>query len=155
MTTILIVDDEHDLSSALSAWLRDEGYSVETASDGRWAMERLLQGGIDVVLLDLMLPFMDGWALLSEIRGRPALEGVRVILMSAARRESALPAGMPASTEFLQKPFVLPDLLVLLRQLPARASMGEFDPQVCERILTSSAWNAAHPPGRTPFDATD
>src|SRR6202795_5182600 len=68
--TILIVDDEPGVRTALSGVLRDEGYSVEAVSSGEECLERLTRGAVDLVVLDVWLPGMDGLATLARPRGR-------------------------------------------------------------------------------------
>jgi CheY-like chemotaxis protein len=85
--TVLIVDDDHDLRQTLSEILNDEGYAVETATNGREALDLLRRRGAPrVVVLDLMMPVMDGWQLLDELRRDEALSRIPVIIISATNR---------------------------------------------------------------------
>ena len=70
MPSILIVDDEPGVRSALSGVLRDEGYEVESAESGEACLDRLARQAYDVVVLDIWLPGMDGLATLSRMRER-------------------------------------------------------------------------------------
>src|SRR5205085_11788723 len=67
---ILIVDDEPGVRSSLGGVLRDEGYSVEAVPTGEACLERVTRGGIDLILLDVWLPGMDGLATLARLRER-------------------------------------------------------------------------------------
>ena len=99
--TVLIVDDDHDLRQTLSEILNDEGYAVETATNGREALEVLRRCSAPrVVVLDLMMPVMDGWQLLEELRRDEALARIPVIIISASTR---IPRTVGA-TEILAKP---------------------------------------------------
>ena len=80
---VLIVEDEPDILVLLRVVLGSNGYDTALAADGITALERFDADRPDVVLLDLMLPVMDGWAVLAEIRSRPA--PAPVIICSAAR----------------------------------------------------------------------
>ena len=73
---ILVVEDFKSLQESIAQVLREQGYAVDTAGDGRLALWHLQGGGIDVVILDLMLPGMSGWEVLKAIarmRSRPAV----------------------------------------------------------------------------------
>jgi DNA-binding response OmpR family regulator len=65
---LLVVEDEEDLASAIAAGLRQEGYAVDVAGDGGEALERLSYTPYDLVLLDIAMPRVDGWAVLRDLR---------------------------------------------------------------------------------------
>ncbi|HZN04268.1 MAG TPA: response regulator, partial [Candidatus Polarisedimenticolia bacterium] len=69
MPTILIADDEKNIRATLARALRLEGYATEEAEDGRKALERLESGEVDLLILDLQMPVLDGLGLLEEISG--------------------------------------------------------------------------------------
>ena len=82
--SILIVEDDSDLREALSEVLRDEGYSVESAADGREALDRLRRDlRPSLILLDLTMPVMNGWQFRAEQRRDPALSEIPVVVLSA------------------------------------------------------------------------
>jgi len=83
-TTILVVDDEPFIRAFLAMVLEDEGYRVETATNGREALAMAHDRAPDVVLLDLLMPVLDGAGFLRECRADPAFGTVPVLLMSAA-----------------------------------------------------------------------
>ena len=105
MKTILIADDEFDLTGTLRAILEGEGYAVEVCSDGRSTLERLRAHKPDLLVMDVMMPLMSGYEVLKVMKQTSGLDGVPVVLMSAA------PARVkPADfrwDEFLRKPFTL------------------------------------------------
>ena len=68
--TILIVDDEPGVRTALSGVLRDEGYTVDAVSSGEACLERVTRGPVDLIVLDVWLPGMDGLATLGRLRER-------------------------------------------------------------------------------------
>jgi CheY-like chemotaxis protein len=82
---VLAVDDEPALRELAVAVLEDEGFDVRAAADGRQALTVLAAWPADVILLDLTMPVMDGWAFLEARRGDPALAAIPVVVMSAAR----------------------------------------------------------------------
>ena len=90
--------------------LEVSGYAVEMATNGREALEVLARRSADVILLDLMMPVMDGWQFCEEKRRRPELDMIPLAVMSAARnlREGLGPC---APRGVLPKPFMLDDLL--------------------------------------------
>ena len=65
---ILIVDDEPGVRQSLSGVLRDEGYAVEAVASGEACLDRMTKGGIDLIVLDVWLPGMDGLATLTRLR---------------------------------------------------------------------------------------
>ena len=111
--SLLIVDDDPEIISSFEAILRSEGYEVTTARDGREALERLAQSPFDLVLLDLLLPDMNGWAVLERVREiRP---GSRVVILCAdVDAEGTVEAFRLGAVDVLLKP---PDVDKLLRFL--------------------------------------
>jgi len=121
-TKILVVDDQHDLADMLSHALTDQGYDVTTCTSGREALSMIKTLQPAAVLLDVMMPETDGFAVLRELRNDPSSEQLPVILMSAAWRtqEKQRHIGSTLSvapTVVLPKPFALADLDKCLQQL--------------------------------------
>lgn len=83
MRRVLVVDDERDIRDLLAAALAEEGYAVRVACDGAQALDVAHEARPDVVLLDLMMPGMDGWAFLRARRDIPHLADVPVLVLSA------------------------------------------------------------------------
>ena len=81
---VLVVEDDEQIREVLAEVLTDEGYAVETAENGRQALERLDGASPCVMLLDLMMPVMNGWQLLGELRADGRLDGMAVVVVSAA-----------------------------------------------------------------------
>jgi len=107
MPTILVVEDEPTILDVLVDVLRDEGYAVLATPDGAAALELLAGVQPDLVLMDVMLPRLDGRAVVRRMRERAGLAGVPVILMSAAAPVDPAALGVG----FLPKPFDLDRLL--------------------------------------------
>jgi CheY-like chemotaxis protein len=125
-TKILVVDDQHDLADMLSHALTDQGYEVTTCTSGREAVSMVKTLQPAAVLLDVMMPETDGFAVLRELRNDPASQQLPVILMSAAWRtqEKQRHIGSTLSvapTVVLPKPFALADLDKCLQQLGVTA----------------------------------
>lgn len=114
MKTVLVVDDEPVLRVLVREILQDEGYAVIDAADGRSMLE-LLQGvHPDLVLMDVMMPGVDGREAYQALRARSDLPDLPVIMMSAAVQPSKLD---PSISAFLRKPFDLTELVGLVAQL--------------------------------------
>jgi CheY-like chemotaxis protein len=106
MASVLVVDDEVDIREAVAELLAGEGYEVLDASDGAEALRKARAFHPSVVLLDLMMPGMNGWEFCARRKGDPELERIPVIVLSALGRVQGIDA-----VEYLQKPFELEDLL--------------------------------------------
>jgi len=107
--TILIVDDEVVIAEAVAAVLQDEGYRVATASNGREGLNLAAELRPDLVLVDMMMPVMDGEEMCRRLRENPATRDIPVVVMSAVHRSLRdLPFDHAA---FLPKPFDLDTLL--------------------------------------------
>ena len=104
---IVFADDNADMRSYVQRLLEEGGYEVELASNGRAALEAIKSGKLpDLVLSDVMMPDMDGFALLQALRADPATKGVVVILLSARAGEEARVEGLAAGADdYLVKPF--------------------------------------------------
>ncbi|RPH72374.1 MAG: response regulator [Myxococcaceae bacterium] len=116
---VLVVDDDPDILDALAEILEVEGYDVQRARNGREALQRLEQGLPDLVLLDLMMPVMDGWEF-----ARSLAPGARppIIVLSADRNVSVKAKEIGAHG-WLAKPFELSELLAAVRgAVPAETS---------------------------------
>ena len=109
MRTILIVDDEWALAEVLSAILRDEGYRTLVAGNGREAEAMLKSEHVDLVVVDFLMPIMDAPALITWMRGEPALTGIPVIIMTSLP-ETTVRARAEAFAAYLQKPFMIDDI---------------------------------------------
>ena len=114
MKQILVVDDEPTIREVVANLLQDEGYQVETAGNGAEALDRLSAARADLVLLDIMMPAVDGYETLQKMQDRPDLDGLPVVLMSAAGRPSRPD---PRVWAFLPKPFDLDRLLAVVREI--------------------------------------
>lgn len=113
---VLVVDDESSIRDVLSMALEDEGYDVRTAPNGREALSMLDAWLPHVIVLDLMMPVMDGWTFRSEQRTRGSSYQVPVIVLSAARDVHTHAEALHAS-EVVPKPFDLEHLLGVVDRL--------------------------------------
>ena len=115
---VLVVDDDPSIQGFLAEALADEGYEVRTASNGREALAVLEIWRPDLILLDLMMPEMDGWTFRAEQRTTPGVSDVPVIMLSAARDLDARTRALEPVQVF-SKPFDLEVLLGTIERLTA------------------------------------
>jgi len=112
--TILVVDDEPGVRSSLSGVLRDEGYSVEAVSSGEQCLERLTRGVVDLILLDVWLPGMDGLATLARLRERQ-IDAQVVLISGHGNIESAVRAIKLGAFDFVEKPLSIDKTVLVIR----------------------------------------
>jgi DNA-binding response OmpR family regulator len=110
---LMIVEDDADIREALVDGLTMEGFVVKAASDGEVALEMIKDSAPDLILLDLMLPRMTGWEVMEEMRRRPPLQTIPIVIITAARFASVAPKGSPT---FI-KPVRLERLIQSIRAL--------------------------------------
>jgi CheY-like chemotaxis protein len=113
MNHILIVDDDAAIRDVVSDILETSDYRVKTARNGAEALEDIRRDRPAAVLLDLMMPVMDGWEFLRQYRGEVTVSPVPVVIMSAAR-DAASVAGEFGAQAFLSKPFEIETILDIL-----------------------------------------
>ena len=111
MARALIVDDDEPIRSMLATIVRHHGFAVETASDGDQAIESIERDGFDVVLLDLMMPRVDGWAVLRFMQEHhPELVPHTIIATAVPERETLRAIRDPVF-KVHQKPFQIEQLI--------------------------------------------
>ncbi|MGB7538538.1 MAG: response regulator transcription factor [Anaerolineales bacterium] len=121
---ILIVEDEEQIASFLRRGLAYEGYEVETAADGASALAKARDARPDLVVLDLMLPGMDGLEVCRRLRS--AHSSLPILILTARDSVSDRVQGLDAgSDDYMVKPFALAELLARVRALLRRAGPGE------------------------------
>ena len=115
MKTVLVVDDDFGIAEALSDVLSEEGFAVTVVRNGKDALRRVGEQKPDVILLDYMMPVMDGCQVMRALDGDAELRSIPVILMSAVPRASIPRDCNPFAT--LRKPFDIEVLLEVLQKL--------------------------------------
>ena len=117
---ILLIEDEADLLASLSKALREEGYAVDTAADGEEGLYKAESADYDTIVLDVMLPRMDGWEILQRLRQSRKTPVLMLTARDAARdRVRGLDIG---ADDYVVKPFDLDELFARLRALIRRSA---------------------------------
>ena len=111
---VLVVDDDPCIVDLVRILLESEGFSMESAQDGRQALHTIEQDQPDIVLMDVMMPVMDGVTCCAEMRKNPSTSKLPVLFMSAATNLQGRLREIGADG-FISKPFDLEDLLSLLK----------------------------------------
>lgn len=119
---ILAVEDERDIAALVAYHLAREGYRVRTAESGQEALQAMSTERPDLVVLDLMLPGFSGYEVLSEMRRRPELSDVPVIILTARRDEADRIKGLElGADDYLTKPFSPRELVLRVGAVLRRA----------------------------------
>lgn len=130
---ILIVDDEEDILEFLEYNLKKEGFEVNTAQSGRKAIEIALKVHPDLILLDVMMPEMDGMETCKEIRDTPALSSTLIAFLTARTEDYSQIAGFDAGADdYIQKPIKPRVLVSRIKALLRRNVPNQPEPQVFE-----------------------
>ena len=117
---ILLIEDEADLLASLAKALREEGYAVDTAADGEEGLYKAQNSEYDAIVLDIMLPLLDGWEILKDLRVSKQTPVLMLTARDAARdRVRGLDSG---ADDYVVKPFDLHELLARLRALIRRSA---------------------------------
>ena len=131
---ILLVDDEAAITDNLAPFLGRAGFTVEVASDGQEALEKVADFGPDLIILDVLMPVLDGRAVLRELRQRD--DWTSVILLTqvgeSVERAMALEEG---ADDYLNKPFDPQELVARIRAVLRRAQKGRPSLASAERLV--------------------
>jgi len=123
--TILLVDDDSALCELIADVLAEAGFALESVLDGGRGLARAIEGSFDLVLLDVMLPVLDGFEVLRQLRRRSA---VPVIMLTARNTEQDRVAGLNAAADdYLPKPFGSEELLARVRAVLRRSGHAASD----------------------------
>ena len=124
---VLVVDDEPGIREVLVAVLANHGYDVRSAPNGAVALEVLADWQADLILLDLLMPVMNGWAFHRAQLANERLAPIPVAVLSSSSGLWPESAGPPVAAA-LTKPFSLPQLLDVVAALTALPDLGKISP---------------------------
>ena len=115
---VLVVDDEPNIVMSLRFLMEREGFEVEVAPTGEAALKALGRGPADLVLLDVMMPALDGFEVCQRIRSNPAWADTRIIMLTAKGREVERDKGLAlGADEYVTKPFSTRELVARVKQM--------------------------------------
>src|SRR3954471_6055258 len=139
MATILVVEDEHDLAALIKRQIEGEGHRVIIAGDGQTGLLLAAQAGPDLVILDWMLPGLDGLSVCRKLRERST---VPILMLTARAEEADRVLGLEiGADDYLTKPFSLRELMARVRAILRRvellrnAEQSSEGPVRLERIM--------------------
>ncbi len=133
--SILVVDDEDDIRELIEYNLSKAGYRVTCVASGEEAMKAIGVKAPDLVLLDLMLPGMDGLDVCRELKGNPAFRAIHIIMVSARGEEADVVTGLElGADDYLPKPFSPRVLLARVKSVLRRGKVPAIDPQTVVRF---------------------
>lgn len=115
---ILIVDDEPNIVISLEYLMKKEGFAVAIANDGDAALVLAAEFRPDLVLLDVMMPKKSGYEVCQQMRGDPALAGIKVLMLTAKGRETEVAKGVALGADaYVTKPFSTKELVLRVKSL--------------------------------------
>ena len=116
--TILIVDDEPGILSPLQFLMEQQGYNVLTAESGEFALQLIDQYNPDLVLLDIMLPGIDGWEVCKIVHLNPDFRNVKIIFLTAKNNKDAIAKGLVLGGDaYITKPFKNDELVAKVKEI--------------------------------------
>ena len=123
--SILIVDDEPNILLSLQFLMKKSGYEVRTARDGEEALAELARTAPDLILLDVMMPKIDGFSVCERIRANPQWGGVRIIMLTARGRDVEREKGLAlGADDYITKPFSTQDAIARVEAVLAKPAPG-------------------------------
>jgi DNA-binding response OmpR family regulator len=122
---VLVADDDPDMITILRVNLEAEGYAVDAAVDGQAALDLARGTRPDMIVLDVMMPRIDGIAVLTEMRSDPDTRDIPIVLLTAKSNDDDIWAGWQAGADYyLTKPFQLDELLHFIEYLGTQAQIS-------------------------------
>ncbi|MCK5307743.1 MAG: sigma-54-dependent Fis family transcriptional regulator, partial [Zetaproteobacteria bacterium] len=133
MKSVMVVDDERDIRTSLEGVLRDEGFQVSLAQDGEEALKRLEGAVVDIVLLDIWMPGMDGLEVLGKMKERD--RDLPVIMISGhGTIETAVKATKLGAYDFIEKPLSLDKVILIINHALNQRMLSEENRVLREEI---------------------
>ena len=151
MTRILVVEDDRDIAELVGRYLQKAGFSIELLSSGRDALKAIADRTPDLLILDLMLPHVDGLEICRSVRSDPRTAAIPIIMLTARAEESERIVGLEiGADDYVAKPFSPNELVARVRALLRRTQRQPKTPDISygpihvdtERHVVSSAGTA-------------
>lgn len=118
---ILLVDDDELILKVINRILSKEGYVVKTASNGKEALEFIEREKFDLLITDLMMPYSNGFEVISRFKQHPNADGVPIIVISSVGTENAVREGLSiGADDYLRKPIMPDELLIRVKRFLKR-----------------------------------
>lgn len=157
MTRVLLAEDDTELCSLMADYFVPHGFTIDAVHNGREALGRALEGGFDLLIVDVMMPVLDGFEVLRQIRKRSS---VPVIMLTARTARADRVEGLNAGADdYLPKPFEPEELLARMRAVLRRAGRAESSDDrvlVCGRLRIDvsrrEVWSGAEPMALTAIE---
>ena len=116
--TVLVVDDEVNIVTSLEYVMKAAGFDVATAYDGEEALTKIAEIVPDLVILDVMMPKLDGFEVCEKVRANPLWESVSIVMLTAKGRDSEREKGLSlGANDYLTKPFSTHDIVQRVKEL--------------------------------------
>jgi DNA-binding response OmpR family regulator len=124
--SVLIVDDEPNIVLSLQFLMKKTGFEVRTAKDGEEAMAEISRAAPDLVLLDVMMPKIDGFSICKQIRANPEWQDMRIIMLTARGRDVEREKGLAlGADDYITKPFSTKDAIARVEAVLGRPRKAE------------------------------
>ena len=114
---ILVIEDENLMNRTIEFQLKKDGYEVDTALDGKSGIAKVEANYYDLIILDIMLPYLNGLEILAKIKQNEEKKFIPVIIISATGLEDTVLEGFKlGANDFITKPFILPEFSIRVRR---------------------------------------
>ncbi len=115
---ILVIEDDNLMNRTIEFQLKKDGYEVDTALDGKSGIAKGEANEYDLIILDIMLPYLNGLEILAKIKQNDQKKNIPVIIISATGLEDTVLEGFKlGANDFITKPFILPEFSIRVRRL--------------------------------------
>jgi two-component system response regulator RpaA len=144
-TDILVVDDQTEVTTLVAHLLRHEGYQVRTAASGKEALEMIFQKMPKLLILDVMMPEMDGWTLCRRLREDQKYQHLPILFLSSLNKTDHVVKGLNAGADdYICKPFEPKELAARvraqLRRVPSDPAQGNLVLRIGDLVLDGKAY---------------